>query len=264
MQFNNFIMPKIRVSCVSFLNSLPFVYGLQNHPVSENIELSLDTPSESAFKLREGIVDIGLIPVAAIGEIKNSQSITNWCISADGPVKSVTLLSHVPLSEITNIILDEQSMTSNLLVQILAEFHWKIKVDFLQPHSTFVNEIKGQTAAVIIGDRSLKLQKDFKFVYDLAGEWKTFTGLPFVFARWVSNRSLENKFIEQFNAALEFGVSRIDTIISGLEKNNSAFPGIESYLNNHLSYNFNADKQKGMDQFLQLATKIKSKIKEVQ
>ena len=96
-------MDKIRVSAVSYLNSIPFVYGLETSSVQSQIELSLDIPSECANKLLYNQVDLGLVPVAIIPQLKFSEIISPYCISANGPVETVCLFSQVPLNEIEEI-----------------------------------------------------------------------------------------------------------------------------------------------------------------
>lgn len=243
----------IKVSCVSFINSLPFVYGLKRHPVFNKIELSLDSPAECAYKLSAGSVDIGLIPVAAINSIKNANQVTNWCIGSNGPVKSVTLVSDVEIHQVEKIFLDFQSVTSNLLTRILAARHWKIDPEFISSNQGYEKNISGNTAAIIIGDRSLILQKQFKYVYDLSEAWKNFTGLPFVFARWVSNKPLDSVFLQEFDDALAYGIENIDQVLLQLNKQDTNIPGLETYLKHHLSYNFDAQKKEGMNLFLDYA-----------
>ena len=106
----------IKVSCVSYLNSQPFIYGLKNNSIINEIELSLDVPSVCAEKILSGKADIGLIPVAVIPQLKESHIISDYCIGADGKVETVLLLSDVPLEKIKSILLDYQSRTSVLLL----------------------------------------------------------------------------------------------------------------------------------------------------
>ncbi len=246
-------MQKIKVSCVSYLNSLPFLHGLRNHPVADEIELSLDHPAQCAQKLADGTVDIGLVPVAVIPTLQQAYEITCWCIGADGPVRSVALFSMVPLDEIRQILPDFQSVTSNYLVRILAAKYWNITPEFLLPSPGYEKNIKDQTAGVIIGDRALQLYDTYPYRYDLAGEWHRFTGLPFVFARWVSNRELDPGFINSFGDALKSGVQNTGTLLSeniasGLDRDL-----IREYLTRNLSYTFDERKKLGMEKFLDYA-----------
>jgi hypothetical protein len=67
----------IKVSAVSYLNTIPFICGLKNSPIFDQIELTLDFPALCADKLLNNQVDIGLIPVTTIPKIKNAQIIEN-------------------------------------------------------------------------------------------------------------------------------------------------------------------------------------------
>jgi chorismate dehydratase len=247
-------MPAVRISCVSYLNSLPFVYGLRHHAISSEIELTLDNPAECARKLTSNEVDIGLIPVAAMFNMENPYPVTKWCIGATGPVKSVTLLSNVPLEQIEKIYTDPESVTSNLLTKILASGFWKINPLFV-PGKT-LNEFNSadKCGEVVIGDRSLMLQDQFKYCYDLAGEWVKFTGLPFVFARWVANKKLDESFLLKLGEALSYGIVNMDQMINSLKDENLYQKGTENYLRHHLSYNFDEEKLKGLLLFRKYAS----------
>ncbi len=240
----------IRISCVSYLNSIPFVYGIKHHAISSKIALSLDIPSVCAEKLSTGRADIGLVPVAAISTINGATPISNWCIGADGDVKSVTLLSEVPLDKIETILLDYHSVTSINLTRVLAGFYWKINPLWVNAQSGFEQTISGTTAAVVIGDRSLQMRDKFNYVYDLAGEWKKFTGKPFVFACWVSNKILGSNFLEDFNNALAYGINHIDEVVAELKVAPNYFAGTEEYLKNYLHYAFTDEMKSGMELFL--------------
>ena len=76
------------------------------------------------------------------------------------------------------------------------------------------NEIKGTAAGLVIGDRALEQRKHSTFIYDLGAEWRFVTGLPFVFAAWVSNKKLPDHFIEKFNEANAIGLNHIDEIVA--------------------------------------------------
>jgi chorismate dehydratase len=117
----------VRISVVSYLNSKPFIHGLRQSGLNSEIVITEDIPSVCANKMITGQADIGLIPVAALADLKGYTIISDYCIGSDGPVGSVLLLSQVPLNEIGTILLDYQSRTSVLLTRILAQNFWKIK-----------------------------------------------------------------------------------------------------------------------------------------
>ncbi len=254
----------VQVSCVSYLNSTPFVYGLKHHAVAEEISLSLDIPSECSRKLISGVAQIGLVPVASIPEIPHAERISDWCIAANGKVKSVTLLSHVPLEEIKTILLDYHSVTSINLTRILSHYFWKIDPLWMNTQQGFEEKFSGTTAAIIIGDRSLNMRDQFPFVYDLSEEWKKFTGLPFVFACWVSNVKLDDSFKSEFNDALSLGIKNMDAVIADLKSKSDFYPHSEDYLRNILDFSFDDNKNKAINLFLEYKKSLASdKIREL-
>ena len=72
----------IKMSIVSYSNTIPFLYGLNKWYFNNEINVSLDDPSTCAKKLISNKVDIGLIPVVSIKMIKDPKIISNYCIGA--------------------------------------------------------------------------------------------------------------------------------------------------------------------------------------
>ena len=241
---------KIKVSAVSYLNTLPFLYGINNSELKDQLDLSLDIPSDCANKLLTGKVDLGLVPVAILPQLKAYHIVSDYCIGAIGDVDSVALYSDVPLDEIKEIYLDYQSKTSVNLVQVLAREYWHISPQFINASKGYENKIEGNTAGVIIGDRTFNLSKEYNYKYDLSGEWKNYAGLPFVFACWVSNIELPKIFIKQFNEALGIGVDNIDAVLLNQNQENISAAVLENYLKNSISYTLDEEKHRAITKFL--------------
>lgn len=241
---------KIRISAVSYLNTLPFLFGINNSEVIRKVDLSLDIPSDCAKKLMSGEVDLGLVPVAIIPQLKEYHIISDYCIGAKGKVDSVALFSDVPINEIEEVFLDYQSKTSVNLVQVLAEKYWKTSPKWINAGEGFEDEIKGKVAGVIIGDRTFNLSRTYQYKYDLAEEWYKFTGLPFVFACWVANKELPKTFIDKFNVALKQGVKSINEVVLTSNEKNISNEVLEKYLTKNISYLLDDNKQKAMEKFL--------------
>ncbi len=240
---------KIKVGGVSYLNTVPLLYGIKNSPVFNDITLSVNYPSQLAKELKEGTIDVALLPVAAMQDIEDARIISDYGIAADGHVASVALFSMVPIEEVKTITLDYQSRTSVMLAQVLLKHYWKKDVELRQANEHYIEYINGENAAVIIGDRALKQRANFEYVYDLAEAWKDFTGLPFVFAAWISNKELPKDFIARFNEANSFGLNHIDDIVAETQ-----FPyyDLEEYYKECIHYYLDDEKKKGLNKFLEL------------
>lgn len=243
-------MNKIQITAVSYLNTKPLLYGLFKSEIAKDIELQLDIPSECARKLVEGEVDLGLVPVAIIPEIAEAQIISDYCIGAEGAVKTVGIFAHRPLEELTDIYLDFHSRTSVELVQILMQQHWKLSPNFIPASEGYIDHIKGSTGGVIIGDRTMGLHDTFPYFYDLGSAWMDYTGLPFVFAAWVSRRPLPENFIKSFNEALKMGIDAIPELTYILPKPSSGFD-LTTYFTHYISYELDVSKRKALQLFLQ-------------
>jgi chorismate dehydratase len=251
-------MEKIRVSIVSYLNSKPFLYGLMKSPVAGQMELGIDIPSKVASKLMLNLVDVGLIPVGALGDLDYYKLVGDYCIGARGNVRTVLLASEVPLEKVDTILLDYQSRTSVLLVKVLARFFWKKNFNWEKTCVGFENRsIGGTTAGVVIGDRVFSVESKYKYTIDLSEEWVQFTRLPFVFAVWAANKDVSKQFESDFNEALDFGVNSISEIVH-LEQANYPEVDIHDYFSRNLSFKLDEQKKAGMRKFLELAKKLES------
>jgi chorismate dehydratase len=242
---------KIRVGAVSYLNTKPLLYGLQQHAVYNNIELIEDYPANLAKSLKDNTIDIGLVPVAVIPGLADPYIISDYCIGATGPVASVCIFSQVPMESITAVYLDYQSKTSVNLARILLKNYWKQDVLLLEAPSNFMDLIDGSTAAVIIGDRALEKYNSYAYRYDLAEAWINYTGKPFVFATWVANKQIDEVFIANFNEANKLGLNNIDTVVEQLSHNYNSYD-LHTYFTKNISYTLDTAKKEGMAQFLSL------------
>lgn len=241
-------MEKIRVGIVNYLNTRPMLYGLERPPAAGLIELTGDYPANVARQLQEGKLDLGLIPVAVIPSLPEYHIVGDYCIGTEGEIASVALFSEVPMDEITRVYLDYQSRTSVMLLRFLMKEYWGINPEIIPAGGEdFRKEIRGTTAGLVIGDRALEQRKISTFIFDLGSEWKKITGLPFVFAAWVSTRPLPASFIDIFNMANAMGLDHIDEIAAEI-----SYPlfDLRKYYNLHLSYKLDEAKRKGMKRFL--------------
>lgn len=230
------------------MNTKPLLYGIEKLPFIDEIELTLEYPSIIARQLIENTIDIGLVPVAAIPEIPNAEIISDYGIAADGHVASVSIFSKKPIEQIKRVYLDYQSRTSVKLAEILLKNYWKMDVEFLPAPENYIELIEGETAGVIIGDRALKQNKNFTYIYDLAKYWKEMTGLPFLFAAWVANKKLSFEFLEKFNNANALGLNHLSEIVAS-----NAFLDydLNQYYGEDIIYKLNESHKNGLHKFLE-------------
>ena len=234
---------------MSYLNTRPLIYGLKLPPIADEIELIEDTPSQLAELLVNDEIDLGLVPVAVIPQMKEYFISSDYCIGTDTEVASVCLFSEVPLHEITKVFLDYQSLSSVALLKWLMKEYWNIDPEIIHADDDdYRKKIRGTTAGLVIGDRAFEQRKISTFIYDLASEWRSITGLPFVFAAWISNKPLPESFIRRFNEANAVGLTHIDEIVAA--QNFDLFD-LKKYYTLHLSYALDERKRKGMELFLQ-------------
>lgn len=230
-------MNKIRVSAVSYTNTKPFVYGLRHSGIINNIDLSLDIPSDCANKLINNQADIGLVPVAALLDIPNYQIVSDYCIGATGAVDSVFIFSDKPIQEIRSIRLDSHSRTSNNLALVLLKNYWKLQPQVVE---------EGADAFVLIGDRTFGKKDQYAYAYDLAKEWQNFTSLPFAFAVWAANKPISEAFVREFNIALKLGLDNRLEVIKHLPLNGF---DLRDYLQNKLDFNLDDRKRQAIEMF---------------
>lgn len=252
-------MKKIKVTAVSYLNTKPLLYGIFKSKIADQIDIQLDIPSVCAQKLLNEEADLGLVPVAIIPSIKNAQIISDYCIGTDGAVKTVCIYGQVPIEEMEAIYLDFHSKTSVELTQYLLAQHWHLSPQLLNTKEGYIEQIKDKIGGLVIGDRTIGLEKKFNYVYDLGLEWKTHTGWPFVFAVWVANKELPSGFIQEFNQALKAGIDNIPQLINLMPASNEDFD-LEDYFTNYINYELGVQKKEALDFFLKYLAEKKEPI----
>ena len=232
---------------MSYLNTKPLIYGFEKGMMKDEVELITDFPSNIAGMLMKNEVDVALVPVATIPQLKEHHIITDYCIGTTGEVASVCLFSDVPLNEIKIILLDYQSRSSVGLLKVLLKDYWKINVELISSDVGYEENIKGTTAGLVIGDRAFIQRKKSRYYYDLGSGWKEMTELPFVFAGWISNKKLPEEFIEKFNNATAEGFKHLTEII---EMNPYPHYDLDVYYNKNISFTLDEEKKNGLKEYL--------------
>jgi chorismate dehydratase len=241
---------KWRIGAVSYLNTRPLLFGMEQSPFRDSIDLVKSYPAQIAQDLLNDTIDIGLVPVAIIPLLSNPQIVSKYVIGAEGEVASVALFSQVPMDQIKRVYLDDQSRTSVALAKVLLAQYWNKEVEFIDATEGYINQIAGTTAGVIIGDRALSSLSRFNHIYDLALAWKQYTGLPFVFAAWVANKPIPSEFIESFDAANGYGLKHLDEVIALIPASEQVYD-LHKYYTQNISYELTQEKRMGLGRFLE-------------
>ncbi len=197
---------RIRVGAVGYTNAWP----LTNRLDRIRYQTFEDHPAEVARKLRDGEIDIGLVPVAAVLSDGDYKVLPGWCIGSEGPVKSVVLAGTVPPEQWTEVVLDGVSRTSLVLAKLLLrEGPWKhLTVETrIVPPTTALDHAGGTVAALVIGDAARHLPAEYSHTLDLGEAWTAWTGLPFVFAVWAGRKDLALADLEGLRTAAAEGMN---------------------------------------------------------
>ena len=246
---------KTKISLVSYINTWPFLYGIQNYtPAKEIFEPILDYPAECARKIISGQVNIGLLPVGGLLQLKDYEIITPFCIGAENNVYTVALYSNSPLKKVKTVFLDYQSTTSVILTQIIFKIFRKQKIVYTKSTPEIEQlPLSKKSAILIIGDRCFDAYKKYPFTIDLSTEWNKFTGLPFAFAVWVSTKQIAQNKIDTLTKAFAFGLEHLNETVKEFNHTKLVNAEILNYLSNNIQYDLNENRISSINKFLEYA-----------
>ena len=174
----------MRISAISYLNTAPLMWDFEHGNAGKLFEIGYTIPSQCAAELQQGAADIGIIPAAAYASIPDLAILPNVAIASKQAVASILLVSRKPLDEIRTVALDNSSLTSVALTQVLFAKFWGGPRSYASAPPHLDSMLADHDAALLIGDPALKSDHSRYCTWDLAGEWIRFTGKPFVFAFW--------------------------------------------------------------------------------
>jgi chorismate dehydratase len=261
-------MPRLRISAISYLNTAPLMWDFDHGELRRSYQVDYTLPSACAEMLRAGMADIGIIPAAAYATTPELAVIPGVAIAARGPVRSIFLIGKKPVEEMRTIAADSSSRSSVALLKVLFAKFYQRNPDFHSQPADLKKMLEACDAALLIGDPALLAhpQSSDLHVYDLAEEWKCFTGKSFVFAFWaVRKAALQDQDAAQIVA--DFQHSRDHGLEpANIEKtvrewtNRIALPAdeIRSYLTEAIHYHLDDDALAGLRLFYQFAAEIKA------
>jgi len=181
-------MRRLRISAISYLNTAPLMWDFERGSAGDEFDISYTLPSACARALQAGTADIGIIPAAAYTQIPGLLVLPGVAIASRRPVRSILLVSNVPVERIRSVALDTSSMTSVALTKVLFE-KWLGGGRTFTPMPPDINKmLAAHDAGLVIGDPALQIDRSRYLTLDLAEEWIRYTGKPFVFAFWAVRR----------------------------------------------------------------------------
>jgi chorismate dehydratase len=201
-------MRRLRISAISYLNTAPLMWDFEHGKSGGDFEISYTLPSDCARALQAGTGDIGVIPAAAYAQIPGLMVVPGVAIASRRPVRSILLVSRVPIDKIRSVAVDTSSMTSVALTKVLFE-KWLGGGRTFTPMSPDVDKMLAEhNAGLVIGDPALKIDRSRYVTLDLAEEWIRYTGKPFVFAFWAVRQGVLPEALPSLDLAAAFQQSR--------------------------------------------------------
>jgi chorismate dehydratase len=254
-------MKPLRISAISYLNTAPLMWDFERG-VRRDFEVSYTIPSLCAASLREGSADVGIIPAAAYTSISKLAIIPGVAIASRRAVRSILLVSKVPLEEIRTVAVDTSSMTSVALIKILFAKWWGGGRTFTPMAPDIAQMLETHDAGLVIGDPALQINRSRYVTYDLAEEWIRLTGKPFVFAFWAVRQASLTAADRDLDLAATFQESRdhgllpksLDHIATTWSPRlRLSQTEVKSYLTENIYYSLDPACLEGMQLFYQYA-----------
>lgn len=257
-----------KVGHIQFLNCLPLYYGLVKSYALLDIELIKGTPTELNNLLISGGLDIS--PISSIEYARHHESLVlfpDFTVSSDGEVKSILLLSRLPIEELSGkkVALTSTSATSHVLLKLILSRGYGVEPEYSICLPDLNRLFENADAALLIGDIALKYSVDAKdfYLYDLGVEWKKLTGKKMVYAVWAVNRrfaetqgELSKYVFDIFKKSMVYSIEHLSEIAeyaAKWEPFSSFF--LKEYFKS-LRFDFGKDYQDGLLYFYRLAAEI--------
>ena len=241
---------RLRVGIVNYLNSKPLAWGLIKGLHADRYETLFLPPAQVADRLRDGELEVGLIPSIEVQRIPSLRVIPGPCVAATQEVRSVLLVSRVPLAQVKRLALDENSRTSAALVRIVLDEAYGLRPECVSRRADLEAMLTDCEAALLIGDPALHVDRSRYLVFDLAAEWRRLTGLPFVFAVWAVRPEVEDGIEAHFDESLRFGLAHLNELVSETSAELELDPVlVRDYLTENLSFDLGPAQRDGLREF---------------
>jgi chorismate dehydratase len=247
------------VCAVSYLNTVPLVWGMLHGAEREIFDLSFALPSECADRVAAGEADIGILPAIEMARHKFGY-FRGTGIACHGPVRSILLISKVPWREIRTVATDSGSRTSVMLTRVILQEKFGVEPAMISRRADLSAMLTEADAALLIGDAALRVDPaslPFESL-DLGAEWVAMTELPMVFAVWSGRAEiLEDRYARAFVDSCRFGLAHVGEIVA-FEASQRGFDAflVRKYLSEHIVFELGERDYAGLDLFLERASRL--------
>ena len=255
-------MRRLRISAISYLNTAPLMWDFEHGDAGAAFDISYTVPSRCAAQLADGTADIGIIPAAAYATIPDLLALPGVAIASRGNVRSILLVSKVPLEKIQTVALDTCSLTSVALTKVLFAKKWGPGRRFTPMEPDVQQMLRQHDAGLVIGDPALRVDRSRYFTYDLAEEWVKLTGTPFVFAFWaLRHAALKDAppsldLVEIFQRSRDHGLepgSLEQIALDWAPRTGLSEIQVKEYLTENIQYYLDAPSLEGLELFYRYA-----------
>jgi predicted solute-binding protein len=250
------------VCAVSYLNTVPLVWGLQHAPdpvLRDTFDLRFALPSACADQLAAGQADIGIVPVIEMAR-QGLDYFPGTGIACHGPVRSILLISKVALKEIRTLATDSGSRTSMMLAQVILAEKFGVRPQVFSHPANLAEMLEKADAALLIGDAALRVDPatmPFETL-DLGAEWVAMTGLPMVFAVWAGRKEIiRDPYGRIFLESCRYGLSHMEDMVEA-EAPARQFGAdlVREYLTRHIVFELGEKDYQGMRLYIRHALSI--------
>jgi chorismate dehydratase len=246
---------KLKFGFHDFINAQPLLIPLKEREQQLGATLIIGSPARLAEQLREGELDLAMIPsIEYLKNLAQYRLLPGISVASRGPVGTVLLASRLPLKEVQSVALDVRSRTSAALLQVLfgEVFPANVSLELADPDPQAM--LKKYDAALIIGDPAFRLRSVFPDlqIVDLSEQWFEQTGKTFVHAIVAVRNGIEldQEFLTTFQEAKTEGLSRLESIAQTESKQlGIAFEICLDYLSTKIIYDLGKEEMIGLQHF---------------
>ncbi|MFP4212637.1 MAG: menaquinone biosynthetic enzyme MqnA/MqnD family protein [Desulfohalobiaceae bacterium] len=200
---------QIRLGRIRYLNVLPVYHALEQGLIPHHFQIVQGTPAELNSLMAQGCLELSA--ASSIEYARNHADyllLPDLAIGSQGAVKSVLLLSQVPVQELQgkSILVSSQTHTSAALLKMLLETRYQIRPEYQTADVwQHLQSRRPPAAFLAIGDEALMLRNHPQYPWrlDLGQEWLEWTGLPFIFGVWVARKSACREHPQAFEQGVQ-------------------------------------------------------------